>query len=707
MRERAGLLGTVVLWVLGVVACSHVGSDPTGAPTITSQPSNQTVAAGATATFTVMAAGAAPLSYQWLRNGAAISGANGPSYSLATSSSDNGASFAVTVSNASGSVQSTAATLTVNPGGPSITAQPQDQTVVVGTAATFNVTASGVGTLTYQWARNGTAIAGATGSSYSTAATTNADNGALYSVVVSNSIGSATSRSAVLTVTGASAGTDIVTYKYDVARTGANTNESLLTPVNVTAATFGKLRFLTTDGKVDAQPLYLSGFSVGGAVRNVVYVATENDSVYAFDADSGAQLWHVSLVPSGETVVDLSASCDETVPVIGITATPVIDRAAGALYVVAMTKSGGSSTWHQRLHALSLTSGADLRPATDISASYPSAGGSITFDPMQYEERAGLLLLNHTIYTAWTSHCDNKFYTGWIMGFSAADLGQTAVVNIAPNSGGAGPSIWMSGGGLAADSSGSIYLLSANGVFDTTLDANGFPNMGDYANAFVRLDTSSGLRVADYFALYNTVVLSNNDVDLGSGGVMLLPDLTDANGTVRQLAVGAGKDGNIYVVERGNMGKFDPNGNNIWQEVGGQLGNVVSGGVWGTPAYFNGHVYYCGAGLELASFSVSNARLSSTPTTVSAADFPYPGSAPSVSANGTSNGIVWAHMNTNPAALYAFDANDMTKVLYHSDDPNLNGRDNFGPGNKFITPVVADGKVFVGTTTGVAVFGLF
>ena len=710
MRARAGRIWTLILlWTVGLVACGQVSHDINGggtAPTITAQPASQTVAEGATATFTVTASGTAPLSYQWQRNGSPISGATSASYSTPTTSADNGASFLVVVSNSSGSVQSSSATLTVTSGAPNITGQPLDQTVTLGATATFSVTASGNAPLSYQWQRNGSPISGATGTSYTTPATTSSDNGALYAVVVSNPLGSATSRSAVLTVGTVASGSDVVTYKYDVARTGANTHETRLTPVNVGPGSFGKLRFLATDGNVDAQPLYLSGLSINGSPHNVVYVATEKDSVYAFDADTGAQLWHVSVVPAGEVVADLSAQCDEIKPTIGITSTPVIDRSAGAIYLVAMTKSASSSVYHHRLHALSLTSGADLMPATDISASYPSAGGTITFDPVQYAERAGLLLLNHTIYTAWTSHCDTKFYTGWVMAFSQSNLAQSAVLNVAPNSGGIGPSIWMAGSGIAADGAGSIYVLTANGAFETTLDGNGFPNLGDYGNSFLRIDTGSGLRVADYFGLYNTVVLTDNDVDLGSGGVMLLPDLTDANGTVRQLAVGAGKDGNIYVVERNNMGKFNPSFNNIWQQVTGQLGNVVSGGVWGNPAYFNGRIYYCGTGNQLMAFSISNAKLSSTPSSASPVDFIYPGALPSVSANGSANGIVWAHMNTNPAALYAFDATNLGKILYHSDDPSLSGRDNFGAGNKFITPVVSDGKVLVGTTNGVAVFGL-
>src|SRR5205807_3660364 len=309
--------------------------------------------------------------------------------------------------------------------------------------------------------------------------------------------------------------------------------------------------------------------AVSGATHNVVFVATEHDSVYAFDADTGAALWHVSVLGSGESLSD-PHSCDQVVPEIGITSTPVIDRSAGthgAIYVVAMSKDS-SSQYHQRLHALDVTTGAELfNGPAEISATYPTAGGgSTTFAPGQYAERAALLLSNGTIYTSWTSHCDIKPYTGWIIAYNQTTLARTAVLNVAPNSGGAGPAIWMSGGGPAADSAGNVYLLTANGAFETTLDANGFPNLQDYGNSFLKLATAGGtLSVADYFAMSNEVAESGSDTDLGSGGELLLPDLTDAGNVVRHLVIGAGKDGNIYVVNRDSMGKFSPTANNIWQ----------------------------------------------------------------------------------------------------------------------------------------------
>ena len=591
---------------------------------------------------------------------------------------------------------------------PAITIQPSDQSVSSGQPAIFTVTATGAGPLSYQWQKDAAPIAGATASIYTTPATALSDSGSTFAVVVSDANGSATSRSAKLLVASGAipAGTDVLTYKNDLSRTGQNLTESILTLANVNSAGFGLLRNLMVDGKVDAQPLYVSRLSVSGSAHNVVYVATEHDSVYAFDADTGSVLWQASLLASGETLSD-THGCSQVVPEIGITSTPVIDRGAGAhgtLYVVAMSKDA-TSAYHQRLHALDLVTGAELlKGPAEIAATSPTAaGGTSTFNPGQYEERAALLLLNGILYTSWTSHCDGAPYYGWIIAYSASTLSRTAVLNVAPNSGGTGPAIWMSGGGPAADSAGNIYLLTANGVFETALDANGFPKNQDFGNSFLKLSTAGGsLSVVDFFTMYNEVAESAADEDLGSGGVMLLPDLTDTSNTVRHLVIGAGKDGNIYVVNRDAMGKFNSSGNGqIWQQVSGAL----VGGVFSTPAYFNGTIYYGNVGDTLKAFTVSGAKLTAATQSQSATLFSFPGTAPAVSANGTSAAIVWAHENSNPAVLHAFDAANLQHEIYNSNQAAGN-RDQFGVGNKFITPTIADGKVIVGTTNSVAVFGL-
>ncbi len=511
---------------------------------------------------------------------------------------------------------------------------------------------------------------------------------------------------------------DVVTYHYNIERQGQNTLETILTPSNVDVSTFGKINFLTTDGKVDAQPLYAYQLHIGAQTQNTLFVVTEHGSAYAFNADTGSLTWQVSAIPSGETTSD-DRGCNQVTPEIGITSTPVIDRQRGALYLVAMSKDSGGN-YHQRLHALDLTTGAELFGGpVQIQATYPGTGdgsqnGQVIFAPGQYKERAGLLELGGTIYLAFSSHCDFRPYTGWVMAYSATTLAQTSVIDVTPN--GNSGSIWMAGAGLAGDYQGNIYFLDANGTFDTTLDDQGFPVNGDYGNAIVKLSASPKLAVADYFNMYNTVQESDADEDLGSGGVMVLPDLFDNNGQVHHLAVGAGKDANIYVVDRDNMGKFNPNNNNaIYQELAG----VLPLGVWASPAYFNNTVYYGPVGSPLKAYPIGNAMLASLPSSKTVTTFGYPGTSPVVSANGSSNAIVWAvennplsrvasrgsHPGSNPAILHAYDATNLAKELYNSDQAQ-GARDQFGVGNRFITPVVVNGKVYLGTPKGVAVFGL-
>jgi hypothetical protein len=560
-----------------------------------------------------------------------------------------------------------------------VTASPSTLSLTPGTQQTVNLTASAAATVT-----TSTVVFTATSGMLS--------HSASVAVTVSAAV--------------AGPGVDVTTYHYDVGRTGLNASETSLTPSNVTSSKFGLLRMLSVDGLVDGQPLYLSNLTAGGLQRNVVYAVTEHDSVYAFDADSGAQIWKTSILGSNETTSG-DHGCGQITPEIGITSTPVIDRNAGphgTIFVVGMSEdqSGG---YHQRLHALDATTGTELAGSpTEIHATYPgtganSSGGNVVFDPGQYAERVGLLLLNGTIYLGWTSHCDGGPYTGWLMAYSESTLAQAAVLNLTPN--GSEGSIWMAGTGLAADSNGYIYFLDANGTFDSTLDSNGFPANGDFGNGFIKVSTAGGsLAVADYFEPYNTTAESDEDQDLGSGGALVLPDMTDASGTVHHLAVGAGKDSNIYVVNRDSMGKFSANSDStIYQQINGAIG-----GVWSMAAYFNNAVYYGAVSDNLKAFPIVNARLATTAAFQSANSFAYPGTTPAVSANGTTNGIVWAVENSSPAVLHAFDATNLQE-LYNSNQA-ANGRDQFGNGNKFITPMEVNGKVFVGTPSGVAIFGL-
>jgi hypothetical protein len=503
---------------------------------------------------------------------------------------------------------------------------------------------------------------------------------------------------------------DVTTFHYNNSRDGLNAQETTLTLANVNSTAFGKVGFDSVDGLVDAEPLFLAGVTAGGSTRNVLYVATEHDSVYAFDADTGAQIWKTSVLGSGETTSD-DRSCGQVGPEIGITATPVIDRKQGAngtIFVVAMSKDS-SGNYHHRLHALDITTGAEISGSpTEITATYPgngdgSSGGTLTFDPKMYKDRAALLLSGGNIYLGWSSHCDFSPYTGWVMAYSESTLKQTSVLNLTPN-GGDG-SIWMSGDGIAADSAGNLFLLDANGKFDTTLDANKFPVNSDYGNSILRLATTSGkLSVADYFVQFDTISASGADLDLGSGGIVLLPDVTDSTGAARHLLVGGGKDQNLYIADRDNLGKFNAGGSdnsNLYQELPGV------GPIFSTPAFFNGVLYLGTVKNPLRAFPITNGKLSTSASSHTATSFDYPGTSPAVSANGTQNGIVWALESHSgvPAVLHAYDATDLSKELYNSNQA-AGGRDAFGNGNKFITPLVVNGKVYVGTPKGVAVFGL-
>jgi outer membrane protein assembly factor BamB len=504
--------------------------------------------------------------------------------------------------------------------------------------------------------------------------------------------------------------TNVLTYHNDIARTGQNLTETVLTPTNVNSLSFGKLLSVPVDGKVDAQPLYVSQVvMVGQGTHSVVYAATEHDSVYAIDANSGDVLWRVTLLAPGETTSD-DRGCGQVTPEIGITATPVIDLTAGphgTIYVLGMSKDT-SSNYHHRLHALDITTGQEeFAGPTEVAPRYPGAGdnsssGQVIFDPKQYKTRPGMLLLNGVVYTGWGSHCDFRPYTGWLVGYDRLTLKQVSVFNFAPN--GSGGALWNSGGGIAADSvNGRIFVAVSNGTFDTTLDVNAFPIRGDFGNAFVRLNTANNQLIAeDYWTMYNNLAESAQDLDLGSGGVMLLPDLQNTVGQVFQLGTAAGKDGQLYVFNRANMGKFYPLGNStLYQQLIGALG----GPVFGSPAWFNGTVYYGAVGDRIRAFNVNAAVVQAQPASITVDLFEYPGATPSISANGTSNAILWAVENADPAVLHAYDATNLAVELYNSNQAS-SGRDQFGPGNKFITPAIADGRVIVGTTDSIAIFGL-
>jgi hypothetical protein len=494
-------------------------------------------------------------------------------------------------------------------------------------------------------------------------------------------------------------------------RTGRNLTETILTPSNVKSSTFGLLYELPADNLVSATPVVASNVSINGASHNVVYVASESDSVYAYDVDTGALLKQVSLLATGEAPSD-DRGCSQDGPNIGITATPVIDRGAGpngTMFVEAMSKDS-SGNYYQRLHALDLSTLADRITPVVIQATYPGtaygATGEVSFVPGMYTERGALLLTQGQIVTVWAGHCDTGQYNSWIIAYNESTLTQTQVRNLTPHGNQGG--IWDAAG-VAADGSGAIYTLIGNGLFDTTLTGSGFPINGDYGNAAVKFSltgASNSLAVTDYFTMWDTTTESQDDVDLGSGSPLVLPDQTDASGNTQHLLLAVGKDTNFYLLDRDNLGKYNGNissSDTIYQELDG----VLTGGMLSSPVYFNGSIYVAEIGGTLKQFALSAARLPATPTSQSSATFAFPGASPSISANGSSNAIVWAVMS-NPgtaAVLHAYNPANLAVEYYNSTQAS-GGRDAFGLGNKFITAVVAHGKVFVGTRSGVAVFGL-
>jgi len=501
---------------------------------------------------------------------------------------------------------------------------------------------------------------------------------------------------------------DVLTYHNDNARTGQNLAETILAPANVNPTSFGKVASYPLDGAVYAQPLYEANVPFGKSFINVVFVATTNDSVYAFNANSTdpqtALLWHTSFLNPAAGVTTASGAdlgVAGSFDKLGIVGTPVIDSSTGTLYVADLLKitSGGTSRIVEQLNALDITTGAEKFGApVNIEATVPGTGegsNTVTFNPQKELQRSGLLLLNGVVYVGFTSFNLQLPYHGWLIGYNASNLEQVAVFNTTPNSVQGG--IWMAGGAPASDGS-SIFVATGNGPFDA--DVGGL----EYGDSFLRLTT--GLQVADYFTPSDQAYLADKDEDLGSGGVVVLPSQV---GGSAPLLVGAGKEGAIYLVNRNNLGQFDPNANHVVQNTSQRFLGVVNGGdgEWlggfGTPAYFNNTLYYGSPGRPLQAFRIANGQIDFTPTSRSATNYAYPGATPSVSASGTANGIVWTLEKGNPAVLHAYNAANLAVELYNS---NMAGpRDQLGGGVTFAVPTVAGGKVFVGTQNSLTIFG--
>jgi hypothetical protein len=514
---------------------------------------------------------------------------------------------------------------------------------------------------------------------------------------------------------------NVLTYHNDNARTGQNLNETLLTRTNVNSSAFGKLGSYNVDGYVYAQPLYVSSLPIPGqGVRNAVFIATEHNTVYAFDADGNTGpthglLWQTNLGISAATPNNDFGNryqpYPDIRPEVGITGTPVIDLVSGTLYVDAFTHEG--TNYFHRLHALNITNGTEqLHSPVVVSASTPGIGAGSTagrqvFNPVQQLQRSALTLAGGILYVTYCGYGDTDPYHGWVIGFNPATLQQLTnyVFNTTPNSttaaygANAGEGgIWMAGGGLAVDANTNLYFEVGNGIFNATNNSGGT----EYGDSFIRLSTTNQLAVADYFTPYNQFTLQANDTDLGSGGVMLLPDQP---GNFPHLLVGAGKEGKIYLINRDLMttGNNHYDATNTVDHVVQTLAGQIKGS-FGTPAWFNGRIYYAATGDKLKAFALSSGLLSPNPVSVGPRTFGFPGATPSVTANGTNDGIIWTLQMGSPAVLAAYDPANLAAEIYNSAQAAGN-RDLLPNGVKFAVPTIASGKVYVGGQYAVSIFG--
>jgi hypothetical protein len=502
----------------------------------------------------------------------------------------------------------------------------------------------------------------------------------------------------------------VYTYHDDLARDGSNTQEYALTTSSVNTTTFGKLFSCAVDGAIYAQPLWVANLTVNSATHNVVFVATQHDSLYAFDADASpcVPLWHVNLIDSthgatsGETTVPsgpggnkVGGGNGDIMPEVGVTGTPVIDSSTNTLYVVSKSMNSAGTSFFQRLHAIDITSGSEkfagpLNITSSITFPGKGDGGStVSFSAKQENQRPGLALVNGVVYVAWASHEDAAPYYGWVVGFNASTLAVTNVLNVSPNVQYGG--IWMGGGAPSADGNNNIYLIIGNATFDAT---NGSAPNNDYGDSFLQL--TSSLAVSSYFSPSDQASDNANDQDFGAGGAAVVLNLT--SGSLKHLVIGGGKDGGLYLLNGDNMGGFGDS--NAYQHFN------IGHGIFATGAFWNNSFYIAGVHGPLTSYSfnTSTNMFNTSISSQSSTSYGFPGASPSVSSSGTSNGIVWALDNANycttqapgcgPAVLHAYDATSLTNDLWNS---SLVSADAGGNAVKFTLPTVANGKVYVGT----------
>ena len=674
---------------------------------------------------------------RWTLSGVACSGSPCGTLSATTSASrtpitytappnvPNPSTVTLTATSVSNTARSASATITVtgSSAARSVTISPKRAGLTITQSLPVTATVQNdAGAAGVTWSASGPACSGTTCGTFarvtSNSATYVAPNTAGIYSISAISVADVTKRASISI--GVTDLTGVLTYHNNLSRDGTNIHEFALTTSNVNTATFGKLFSCQADGAIYAQPLWVPNLTVAGASHNVIIVATQHESLYAFDADATpcTTLWHVNLVDSahggssGETSVPsggagalVGSGYGDISPEVGITGTPVIDPTSNTIYVV--SKSVNASTqFFQRLHAIDLTTGAErVAPhSIDSSISVPGTGagsiaGRVAFDPRNESQRAGLVLSNGVVYVAWASHEDRDPYHGWVMGFNASTLALVAngVFNSTPNQVGtlsySRGGIWMGGGAPAVDAAGNLFFITGNGTFDANTGGS------NYGDSVVRLSTASGLSVADYFTPLDQASLDANDTDFGSGAATILVD--QPAGPVTHLVIGGGKQGNLFLLNRDSMGKFSSSTNNVMETV--NLGNAI----FATPVFWQNNLYVAGVGtLKQFVFNTSTGKFNGAPFSQSSTSYRFPGATPSASSNGATNGIIWALDNglycspqspgCGATVLHAYDATNLATELWNSSQAAAN-RDLAGHAVKFTVPTVANGKVYVGT----------
>ncbi|HKV62852.1 MAG TPA: hypothetical protein VJO16_13115 [Candidatus Acidoferrum sp.] len=674
---------------------------------------------------------------RWVLSGAGCSGstcgtlsatssASGTSITyLAPSSAPNPATVTLTATSVSNTQKKGSSSITItSKTALSVTISPKRGGLTVSQSLPVTATVlNDIGAAGVTWSASGASCSGASCGTFTNVTSASATYVApvaagIYSIIATSVANVTKSASNSIGVTDLSG---VLTYHNNVSRDGTNTREFALTAANVNKSTFGKLFSCQADGAIYAQPLWIPSLPVAGVPRNVIVAATQHESLYAFDADASpcTTLWHVSLIDSahggtvGETSVPsagtgalVGAGYGDISPEVGVTGTPVIDPATNTLYVVSKSING-SLQFFQRLHAIDITTGIERTPPQNIDSSIAvpgtgdgSVSGSVAFDPRNESQRPGLVLTNGVVYVAWASHEDHDPYHGWVIGFNVSTLTPVpnAVFNSTPNQVGtlsySRGGIWMGGGAPAVDSSGNLFFITGNGTFDANTGGS------NYGDSVIKLSASGGLSVADYFTPLDQASLDANDTDFGSGAATVLVD--QPSSPVTHLLIGGGKQGNLFVLNRDNLGKFSSSANNVVQAI--NLGNSI----FATPVFWQNNLYVAGVGgpLKQFVFNTATGKFGGAPFSQSAASYGFPGATPSLSSLGSANAIVWVLDNTlyctpqspgcGATVLHAYDAANLATELWNSSQAAAN-RDLAGRAVKFTVPTIANGKVYVGT----------